>query len=140
VQRSQSVRTGGALGSENAGMSSVRNVSKRSHRMAEVSAARFILGGLVGPKPRPKGVGDGQTVDIPLPLADDSVPGVCGACYVERSVGDTASNCAVVWPLGQVTRQGKARQGQFDIRLPPRKARPGMPRATVPQTDTGGRA
>ena len=75
-------------------MSSVRNVSKRSHRMAEVSAARFILGGLVGPKPRLKSVGDGQTVDIPLPLADDSVPGVCGVGYVERSVGDTASNCA----------------------------------------------
>src|SRR6188474_336180 len=74
AQRSQLVRVGGALGSENAGMSSVRNVSKRSHRMAEVSAARFILGGLVGPKPRPKGVGDGQTVDIPLPLADDSSP------------------------------------------------------------------
>ena len=49
-------------------MSSVRDMSKRPHRMAEVSAARFILGGLVGPKPRPKGVGDGQTVDIPLPL------------------------------------------------------------------------
>jgi hypothetical protein len=48
-------------------MSSVRNVSKRSHRMAEVSAARFILGGLVGPKPRPKGVGDGQLVHIPVP-------------------------------------------------------------------------
>src|SRR5579859_1766028 len=80
VQRSRPVRGGGALGSENAGMSSVRNVSKRSHRMAEVSAARFILGGLVGPKPRPKGVGDGQTVDIPLPLADDSVPCVCGVC------------------------------------------------------------
>ena len=73
VQRSRPVRDGGALGSENAGMSSVRNVSKRSHRMAEVSAARFILGGLVGPKPRPKGVGDGQTVDIPLPLGDDQV-------------------------------------------------------------------
>jgi hypothetical protein len=80
AQRSRLVRDGGALRSENAGMSSVRNVSKRSHRMAEVSAARFILGGLVGPKPRPKGVGDGQTVDIPLPLADDSVPGVCGVC------------------------------------------------------------
>jgi hypothetical protein len=68
AQRSRLVRGGGALGSENAGMSSVRDVSKRPHRMAEVSAARFILGGLVGPKPRPKGVGDGQTVDIPLPL------------------------------------------------------------------------
>ena len=111
MQRSQPVRVGGALGSENAGMSSVRNVSKRSHRMAEVSAARFILGGLVGPKPRPKGVGDGQTVDIPLPLADDSVPGVCGVGYVERSVGDTASNCADGAPSGAVSRQGKARQG-----------------------------
>ena len=80
VQRSRPVRGGGALGSENAGMSSVRDVSKRPHRMAEVSAARFILGGLVGPKPRPKGVGDGQTVDIPLPLADGQVPGVCGVC------------------------------------------------------------
>ena len=78
--RSRLVRDGGVLRSENAGMSSVRDVSKRPHRMAEVSAARFILGGLVGPKPRPKGVGDGQTVDIPLPLADDSVPGVCGVC------------------------------------------------------------
>ena len=75
-------------------MSSTRPVKKQAHRMAEVSSARIILGGLVGPKPRPQGVGDGQTVDIPLPLADDSVPGVCGACYVERSVGDTASNCA----------------------------------------------
>jgi hypothetical protein len=78
--RSRLVRDGGVLRSENAGMSSVRDVSKRPHRMAEVSAARFILGGLVGPKPRPKGVGDGQTVDIPLPLADDFVPGVCGVC------------------------------------------------------------
>ena len=78
AQRSRAVRRGGAQRSENAGMSSVRDVSKRPHRMAEVSSARFILGGLVGPKPRPKGVGDGQTVDIPLPLADDSVPGVCG--------------------------------------------------------------
>ena len=140
VQRSQSVRTGGALGSENAGMSSVRNVSKRSHRMAEVSAARFILGGLVGPKPRPKGVGDGQTVDIPLPLADDSVPGVCGVSYAERSVGVAASNCAGCLALARPPRQGEARQGQFGSRSPPRKARVGMPRAPVPQTDTGGRA
>ncbi len=78
ARRSQLARAGGALGSENAGMSSVRDVSKRPHRMAEVSAARFILGGLVGPKPRPKGVGDGQTVDIPLPLADEQVVGWCG--------------------------------------------------------------
>jgi hypothetical protein len=101
AQRSQSGRTGGALGSENAGMSSVRDVSKRPHRMAEVSAARFILGGLVGPKPRPKGVGDGQTVDIPLPLVDGQVLIECGACYAERSVGVTASNRAVVVGFGR---------------------------------------
>ena len=49
-------------------MSSARHVRKRAHRMAEGSDGRLILVGLVGPKPRPKGVGDGQTVDIPLPL------------------------------------------------------------------------
>ena len=52
-------------------MSSNRTVSKPSHRMAEVSAATIIVGGLVGPKARPKGVADGQTVDIPLPLVDE---------------------------------------------------------------------
>ena len=41
--------------------------------MPKGSDGRFIHVGLVGPKPRPKGVGDGQTVDIPLPLADDEV-------------------------------------------------------------------
>jgi hypothetical protein len=61
--------------SANAGMSSVRHVSKRAHRMAKVSYGRFIHVGLVGPKPRPKGVGDGQTVYIPLPLEDDTSSG-----------------------------------------------------------------
>ncbi len=54
-------------------MSSRRRVSKHAPRMAEGSDGRFIRVGLVGPKPRPKGVGDGQTVDIPLPLVDDQV-------------------------------------------------------------------
>ena len=61
--------------SANAGMSSVRHVSKRAHRLAEVSYGRFILVGLVGPKPRRKRVGDGQTVYIPLPLVDDTSSG-----------------------------------------------------------------
>jgi hypothetical protein len=111
AQRSQLVRAGGALGSENAGMSSVRDVSKRPHRMAEVSAARFILGGLVGPKPRPKGVGDGQTVDIPLPLVDGQVLMKCGACYAERSVGVTASNRAGSVGFIRLTRGGGKSQG-----------------------------
>ena len=71
-RRSHTVRSGGARASENAGMSSVRHVSKRAHRMAEGSYGRFIHVGLVGPKPRRKRVGDGQTVYIPLPFADDT--------------------------------------------------------------------
>ena len=59
----------GADGSENAGMSSTRYVSKRTHRMPKVSYARIILVGLVGPKPRAKAVGDGQLVSIPAPLS-----------------------------------------------------------------------
>jgi hypothetical protein len=41
--------------------------------MPKGSDGRYILVGLVGPKPRPNGVGDGETVDIPLPLVDDQV-------------------------------------------------------------------
>ena len=64
-RRSHVGRRGGVLTSANAGMSSARRVSKHAHRMAEGSDGRLILVGLVGPKPRPKGVGDGHTVDIP---------------------------------------------------------------------------
>jgi hypothetical protein len=41
--------------------------------MPQGSDGRYIHVGLVGPKPRPQGVGDGQTVDIPLPRWDDQV-------------------------------------------------------------------
>ncbi len=34
--------------------------------MSEVSPAMPVIRGLVGPKPRPKGVGDGQQVNIPV--------------------------------------------------------------------------
>ena len=64
-QGSRPGKGGGAVTSANAGMSSVRPVSKQAHRMAEGSDGRLILVGLVGPKPRPRGVGDGHTVDIP---------------------------------------------------------------------------
>ena|GEM_PF-3158571 len=37
------------------------------HRKPKVSYGRFVRVGLVGPKPRPKGVGDGQLVNIPAP-------------------------------------------------------------------------
>ena len=55
---------------ENAGMSSERGV-----RISPVECLRFPGEGLSpqgksGPKPRPKGVGDGQQVDIPAPPKD----------------------------------------------------------------------
>ena len=60
---------GGAKGSENAGMSSVKVCENHTHRKPKVSYATLIGVGLVGPKPRAKAVGDGQLVNIPAPLA-----------------------------------------------------------------------
>jgi hypothetical protein len=39
------------------------------HRKFEVSWAMLIIPGLAGPKPRRKRVGDGQQVDIPVPVS-----------------------------------------------------------------------
>ena len=50
-------------------MSSDKEGENPSRRKGKVSWARLVLPGLVGPKPRPKGVGDGQQVNIPAPLA-----------------------------------------------------------------------
>jgi len=40
---------------------------KPAYRKPEVSRALCISAGLAGPKLRPKGVGDGEPVDIPAP-------------------------------------------------------------------------
>jgi hypothetical protein len=51
--------------------------------MSKVSDGRLIRVGLVGPKPRPKGVSDGQQVNIPV-LAGWSEGGTQegrSACY-----------------------------------------------------------
>ena len=40
----------------------------RIHRKPKVSWAMTINPGLVGPKARPKGVVDGQQVNIPVPI------------------------------------------------------------------------
>ena len=63
--RSSTVRSCGLHRRENAGISSAREV-----RILPVECLRFPGEGLSpqgksGPKPRPKGVGDGQQVDIP---------------------------------------------------------------------------
>ena len=60
--------TGGALGSENVGMSNRNTREIRVHRKPKVSWAMTINPGLAGPKARPKGVVDGQQVNIPVPI------------------------------------------------------------------------
>ena len=57
----------GACTSANAGTSSVKGAEKSPRRKSKVSWATLIVPGSVGPKPRPKGVGDGQLVHIPVP-------------------------------------------------------------------------
>src|SRR5918992_1190236 len=79
--------------------------------MAEVSSARSILGGSVGPKARPKGVADGQTVDIPSPRADVRVRTEDGAQRAERRAGDAASARAGPPPARVVDRG--ARKGSL---------------------------
>ena len=68
--RTHTERGGGLYRRENAGMSSEREV-----RIFPVECLRFpgegsSSQGKSGPKPRPKGVGDGQLVDIPVPPKD----------------------------------------------------------------------
>ena len=51
---------------DNAGISSAKTDEKSVRRKPKVSWGREILPGLVGPKARPKGVADGQLVNIPV--------------------------------------------------------------------------
>lgn len=50
-----------------AGISSAKADEKSARRKPKVSWGREIRPGLVGPKARPKGVADGQLVNIPVP-------------------------------------------------------------------------
>ncbi len=80
MQRIQIVRFGGALRSENVGMSNHKPGESPGHRKPEVSLAMTISQGLGGPKGKPKGVLDGQPVNIPalprmsLKLTESSSP------------------------------------------------------------------
>ena len=55
------------MGRENVGISSKKTSENLVRRKPKVSSATIIGGGLVGPKARPKGVVDGQQVNIPAP-------------------------------------------------------------------------
>ena len=65
LRRSQIVKSGGAVSSENAGISNLKTGENPVGRKSKVSRATVIVPGLVGPKPRRISVGDGQQVNIP---------------------------------------------------------------------------
>ena len=65
--RRHTVRSAGRTRSDYAGMSSEKTRGKRVRRKSKVSWGRLIRPGLVGPKLRPKGVSDGQSVNIRIP-------------------------------------------------------------------------
>ena len=50
------------------GISSENACEKQARRKSKVSWGRLIRPGLVEPKPRPNGVGDGQSVNIRIPV------------------------------------------------------------------------
>ena len=67
VGRSRIERGGGQHTRENAGMSSERGVRNSSVESLRFPGEGSSAQGKSGPKPRPKGVGDGQQVEIPVP-------------------------------------------------------------------------
>jgi hypothetical protein len=67
LDRRHTVRSAGRNRSDYAGMSSEKIRGKRIRRKSKVSWGRLIHPGLVDPKLRPKGVSDGQSVNIRIP-------------------------------------------------------------------------
>ena len=62
------MKTSGALGRENVGMSNHNVDEKSAPRKSKVSVAMAIIHGLGGPKAMAKAAVDGQSVNIPTPL------------------------------------------------------------------------
>ena len=60
------MKSGGRNRSENVGTSNEKKSENLFRRKTKVSWGRLVLPGLVGPKSRPKGVVDGQQVNIPV--------------------------------------------------------------------------
>ena len=111
--------------------------------MPEGSAARLIRCGLVGPKPRPQGVGDGQRLIFPYRCAavmsdGGTQGGRSGVASASKPVGSAGRQIRRRDDRGVMGRRGgNAQAARIEPGLP-RKASSQDVRATVPQTDTGG--
>jgi len=126
-RRRCAARHAGALSSENAGMSNHKESENLSHRKSKVSWAMTIIPGLVGPKPRRSSVGDGQRVNIPVPVY------VCFWVRIEY-VGAGSwlyPSKSLLW------RRMKGLQRPIPTDTVTRKAQNAWHTPTVPQTDTG---
>src|SRR5919199_4751605 len=105
----------------------------------------MIRSGLVGPKPRPRGVGDGEQVNSPAPLGDRL--SVRGDATGQGSRPTGQGRCRLVargWGKHPQQREGTAKGGLRPdpspwVPLSPRKAPARGGQASVPQTDTGRR-
>ena len=64
MRRSRRVTDCGALGRENVGLSNRIAGESPAHRKSKVSLAMVFNQGLGGPKANPKGVADGQSINI----------------------------------------------------------------------------
>ncbi len=78
------MRFGGAFGSENGGISNFNGSEKLPHRKPKVSPATIFDRGSAGPKARPKGVVDGQQVNIPA--LQQYRPSETGARFIFSSI------------------------------------------------------
>ena len=67
MRRSYTVRSSGAIRSENAGVSSASKVRILTTERQRIPGEGSSAQGKSGPKARPKGVVDGQQADIPVP-------------------------------------------------------------------------
>ena len=67
TSRSQSGSVGGLQRRENAGISSERGARNSPVESLRIPGEGSSAQGKSGPKSRPKGVDDGQSVDIPIP-------------------------------------------------------------------------
>jgi len=115
---------------ENVGISSKKTGENPVHRKPKVSRATRIVPGLAGPKARPKGVADGQQVNIPaLPECFD---GETCSCIFRGSRNDPsgAKGCGTGKSVPRTPRRdrepdaSRAREENGAPRKPPRANAP----------------
>ena len=93
VHRSRRVTDCGALGRENVGLSNRIAGESPAHRKSKVSLAMVFNQGLGGPKMNPKGIIDGQLVNIPTP------------CYLFNIVRNLVSKATYWIVVGNQTQE-----------------------------------